>query len=145
MTDNLIKIQYDLDETGPAEYLGDRLACIVAPPLLADDIFVGDIVRLCHDPDEDDSLPCVEEIVHSRFSCQTRLEYDDEQDLAVLTALLRIVGAECYSVIPPGDSRGIAIVGHCEHVDPELLAEAVGIPQMIDEGSDAEETVADAT
>lgn len=135
MKNDIIKICYDVDETGPAEHLGGRLACIAEPPLLTEEVFVGDIVQLCHDPDEDDGIPCIEEVVYSRFPCRTRLEYVHEQELAILRSLLSIVGAECYSLIPPNGRRGLAIVGHCEHVDPELLAEAVGIPQMLDQES----------
>lgn len=131
MARNTIKIWYAHDETGPAELIGDRLARIVHPPLLADNIFPNDIVRLSHNPeDDDDGHPRIVEVVYSRYPFRANLEFDNPGQAVLLHTLFTVLGAEAHVVLPARDHEpGTMLVGHPAVLDPVALAVAVGIPQ----------------
>lgn len=131
----IIRIYYEPQETGPAELLGNRLARIVDPPLLTDEFFQGDIVLLDRDADDTErGYPWIEEIVVRRHAERTCLSYSNEIEFYSLSAVFAILGAECRSLLPPGEDRpGTMIVGHASQIDPVALAEAVGITQPLDE------------
>src|SRR5262245_17037863 len=89
------KIFYCPDETGPAQLLGDRLARIVDPPLLAD--FSRDaIVRLSHNPVEGDKPPSITEVVWTPYDCLSRLHFDAELEADTLNAIFRLLGLDSW-------------------------------------------------
>jgi len=137
----MIKIRYTEGEYGWAERLGKNIARINNQPILnPDELFVDDIVRLGNDPDGVEPYPVITEIVYSRHQCKTFVEYTEEAQLLPLNAMLTSLGCECRVLTEPDDKGpGLVVVGHPEWVDPEMLAEGIGISQSNCEPDGVEE------
>jgi hypothetical protein len=129
-TNTIIHIHYALDETGPAELLGQRLARILDAPLLTDELFQGDIVRLDRTLGDGDGYPRISKVVHTRFPARTYLAFDNDAEFFTLNPILAILGAECHLILPAdNDTPGTMIVGDQEDLDPVALANAIGMSQ----------------
>ncbi len=140
MSNPMVKIYYDEGESGPAEYLGDRLARIDADPL-TDKVWRGDIVRISHKPGEV-AIPLITDVVCQRFPNRSILQFDDLEELAILGSHLMLAGAELGFKLPPKEGKsGFFCVAHHAHLDPTMLAEALGFfhpddEDVIDEADD---------
>lgn len=138
-----IPVYYDAQEVGPAELLGDGLARIVKAPVFGE-ICRNAIVRLDRDPHEAEGFPKVAEVLHMPYPCLTTLEFMEADDERTLINILALVQAEAEVVgLPEGDRPGLLRVFHHEFLDPECLAEAIGIPQPLKEADDGPEGVAE--
>src|SRR5271166_6584467 len=131
MADEMIKIYYAPEETGPAQLLGGRLARIVDPAVFGN-LWQDDIVLLTHDPEEDEGFPAIEEVVWSRYPVRSNFTFKTDEETqgaveAILPPLLRFLKADCF--IP---SPGRLCVAH-HGVDVALLAEAIGLTLVEDE------------
>jgi hypothetical protein len=130
MKDNIVHIAYSKDETGPAELLGGGLARIVDPVLLGPELWQGDIVRLTHLPDDESGPPGIAQVIHRQFPGKTTVQFHCMFQSVLLTNVFAMLGGDsCLLVTPEEDRPGLLAVMHQEHVNPVLLAEAVGIPQ----------------
>lgn len=130
MKNKIVKIRYDMNETGPAEMLSRTLARIVDVPILAEELFQDDVVRLDRPPGSEEGLPEIKEVVYTRYPVRTYLSVHHEGQIYTLDAIFSILGAQCHVIIPPERRRGVMIVGHNEFIDPVGLADAVGITQV---------------
>jgi hypothetical protein len=130
----IIKIYYAPDETGPAQLLGKRHARIIDVPLLNDELLQDDIVRLDRHPDDPGGYPRIEKVVFTRFPERSQVSLGNTEEAMTLRAILSILDAECYVILPPRQGElGVMVVGHYEDLDPVALANAIGIKQTDEE------------
>jgi hypothetical protein len=140
MSQRRINIHYAEHETGPAERLSRKVARVVDFPLLNDDLHEGSIVRLDRNPDRDEGIPRIAEIIASPYSCRSMLRFRDEAESWMLLLVLRLLGAAARVMWGPKDGKpGVMVVSHDDGLDPVLLAEAIGIPQPDEEGEGEDE------
>lgn len=133
-------IWYAGGESGPAELLRGRLARIVDTPFFADGLWRNDIVLLTHLPGEGRGYPRIARIVHQQYDATTLVSFRDPGQCWRLCSLLAVTGADTAVVaVPRGGKPGLLAVAYDTPLDPELLAEAVGIRQ--DEGDGALEVI----
>jgi hypothetical protein len=129
----MITVYYNTDETGPAELISKTVARIIDTPLFGD-LSRDSIVRLDREPGKDEGIPRIREVLYSPYPRRTWLRYGQEAELITLMHILGALGAESQQILPPqGDKPGLLVVSHPEFVNPELLAEAIGIPQPQEE------------
>jgi hypothetical protein len=125
-----IKIWYTEDEFGEAEVLWGRVARLSDKPVTADEIWPGDLVLLSHLPGQASGHPRIACILDRRFEVTARVLYWNAGDQLTLQSMLSVVGAGMVDLGTPDDDRpGVMIVGCNRPVDPEQLAEAIGIRQ----------------
>jgi hypothetical protein len=130
MSDQRITIEYEAQESGPADLLGARLARIVEPALFGD-VWRDDIVALTHLPGEAEGLPRIEQVLWSRHPYRTDLTYPPSCDaaLSVFRFLLKGLGADFMIPISAANEKGgMLVVAHDEGLDAVKLAEAIGLP-----------------
>jgi hypothetical protein len=115
------------------------LARIVDAPLLAD-LCRDSIVRLDRDPYTDQVLPSIEEVVYSPYPSRSDVRFECPDDGHLLYYLFRLLGCDPQAAgMPREGSKGLMILAHPEHIDPPLLAKAIGIRQP--EGGDGPDEV----
>jgi hypothetical protein len=127
MSNRQIKIRYSDDEAGPAELLGGgKLARILDFPLLNDELWKDDIVKLTQE-----EYPSVEEIVFQGFPCRSHVRYQGKDAEGILMSIFRLLFCECFPIWPVSEEKpdGVLAVAHDDGTDPVALAEAIGIPQ----------------
>jgi hypothetical protein len=136
MPTRVIKVRYNADETGPAELISRRVARIIDAPLLGE-VCRDTIVRLDRDPRTDEGVPEIQEVLYSPFCCQSWVQFREAGEAITLAHVLRALGADCHAALPPHDDEpGHLVVWHHDCLNPQLLAEAIGIPQPQEEGMD---------
>jgi hypothetical protein len=134
---NVITVQYNEDETGPAELISRTVARVVSTPIFGD-LCRGSIVQLDRDAGKHEGIPQIVEVLYCPYPRRTWLRYGQEAELITLVHILRALGADSEAVFPPkGDQPGLLVVSHPEFVDPVLLAEAIGIQQPQEEDATA--------
>jgi hypothetical protein len=130
MDNNIIQIWYAHDESGPAELIGDKLARISDMPLLTDEVWVDDIVRVTHLPEQKAGRPHIAEVVVQRFPSRAIVRIHYEEQAYVLSAVFALLTAECVLLFPPKDGKpGMLRVAYNPPLDPIGLAKAIGIDQ----------------
>jgi hypothetical protein len=144
--ENVVKIYYASNETGPAQYLGHRLARITASPLFHPLLCRNAIVQLDRRPEFGDDFPAIQKVIHSPYPSRMAVRFKEHKDGDYLTGLFRFLGCDADVVIPPSKKgAGVMMVSCPEHIHPQDLATALGIPQPQDEeepvsgGGDAED------
>ena len=95
-----IKIYYEPQETGPAELLGGKLAKIIDPPVLTDEIWRGDIVKLTH-LDNLNGFPRIAKVVSKQFDCVTRIDVMDVFEADMHMAIFQLLKCDFAVIIPP--------------------------------------------
>jgi hypothetical protein len=127
-----------MGEIGPAQLLGRRLARIIRAPVLNPDLCRNAIVLLDQDPDEDEGYPypSIKKVVYSPYPRRSFLQFEGDVVGLTLAFLFRALGcdAEFLPRLEYGNGqKGLLSVCHLEGIDPEGLAEALGIPQPEEE------------
>lgn len=126
----VIRIWYTANETGEAEVLWGRVARLLDKPIGVDEIWPGDLVLLTHRPGQASGSPRIARVLDQRFNVTARVLYWSFGDLDTLQSMLSVVGAGMAVLCHPDDDKpGVMIVGCNGPVDPEQLAEAIGIRQ----------------
>lgn len=139
MARKIISIWYAEDESGPAELLEGRLARIVDPVILGEGLWQNDIVRLTFSPEEKDGRPRIAEVVWSPFAKTSMLQFHHLEEAWLLRNILAMVGGDSRIVTEPKEERrGLMLVAHPEFVEPDLLADSLGIPQFEEEAAQEE-------
>jgi len=132
--ERFIKVRFEEGETGWAEDLGGGLARISNIPFSGDHN-IDDIVKL--EPAGDGWLR-VKEIVSRRYPVRETIWFDQTGQYYLMQSVMSLLQGRVEGGVSPtpADSKkkgsqprpGFMMVACTKHVNPVLLAEAVGIP-----------------
>lgn len=123
-----LKIHYGENEYGFAERVGHNLVRILNNPIFVNDVlWRGDIVE---SEEACEGFPEIVSLRYTPYPKRTILEFDskDAQMFARFATIVQIAGGACMEGFPAPDGKTRCfIVAHPEGLDPELLAEGMGI------------------
>lgn len=131
--ERFIKVRFEEGETGWAEDLGGGLARIANIPFSGDHN-IDDIVKL--EPAGEGWLR-VKEVVSRRYPVRETIWYEQMGQYYLMQSIMALLQGRVEGGITPTEDTkkkgarvrpGFMMVACTKHVDPVLLAEAVGIP-----------------
>ncbi len=115
-----------------AEMLSDQLAILRQTPTWSN-LFAGDVVEVQfrNDKQGDDGVPAgIVNVVSQRYAKRETLLFDKEEDIAKLTGIMFLCGAHAEVTFPcDGGIPGYMAVGYDGPLNPQMIAEAIGINQ----------------
>ena len=124
--EEVVRIHYADDETGPAELLGDGMARILDVPVFTDKFWRDDIVRLAQGPAG--QTPRIAGVVSTRFDQHSSVQFFGGESVGTLLLhIFRLLGFDGAVVVPPAEGRpGRISVAHIAGFDPAKVVKLIG-------------------